>query len=72
MVKEVLETMVALASEGMTIVCVTHEMGFARQVADRVIFMDQGGRIVEGGAPDAFFVRPKTDRASQFLSQLLH
>ncbi|MBB3979792.1 ABC-type polar amino acid transport system ATPase subunit [Rhizobium azooxidifex] len=71
MVKEVLDTMVALAGEGMTMVCVTHEMGFARQVADRVIFMDQG-RIVEEGPPDAFFARPKTDRASQFLSQLLH
>lgn len=71
MVKEVLDTMVALASEGMTMVCVTHEMGFARQVADRVIFMDRG-RIVEEGAPDAFFASPKTDRASQFLSQLLH
>ncbi|ASY65282.1 ABC-type polar amino acid transport system, ATPase component (plasmid) [Sinorhizobium sojae CCBAU 05684] len=71
MVKEVLDTMVALASEGMTMVCVTHEMGFARQVADRVIFMDRG-RIVEEGAPDEFFARPKTKRTSQFLSQLLH
>ncbi len=71
MVKEVLDTMVALASEGMTMVCVTHEMGFARQVADRVIFMDRG-QIVEEGAPDEFFAHPKTERASQFLSQLLH
>lgn len=71
MVKEVLDTMVALASEGMTMVCVTHEMGFARQVADRVIFMDRG-QIVEEGAPDEFFAHPRTERASQFLSQLLH
>ncbi|WP_018010544.1 amino acid ABC transporter ATP-binding protein [Sinorhizobium medicae] len=71
MVKEVLDTMVSLANEGMTMVCVTHEMGFARQVADRVIFMDQG-RIVEEGEPDEFFAHPKTDRANLFLSQLLH
>jgi general L-amino acid transport system ATP-binding protein len=71
MVKEVLDTMVALAHDGMTMVCVTHEMGFARQVADRVIFMDQG-RIIEEGMPQAFFARPNTDRAAQFLSQLLH
>ncbi|MCA1406300.1 amino acid ABC transporter ATP-binding protein [Ensifer sp. IC3342] len=71
MVKEVLDTMVALAGEGMTMVCVTHEMGFARQVADRVIFMDRG-RIVEEGTPDEFFARPRTERASIFLSQLLH
>lgn len=71
MVKEVLDTMVELAGEGMTMVCVTHEMGFARQVADRVIFMDQG-RIVEEGTPSEFFARPKSQRASQFLSQLLH
>jgi len=71
MVKEVLDTMVELAGEGMTMVCVTHEMGFARQVADRVIFMDRG-RIIEEGKPDDFFARPKTDRASLFLSQLLH
>ena len=71
MVKEVLDTMVELAGEGMTMVCVTHEMGFARQVADRVIFMDQG-RIVEEGEPEDFFARPKSERASLFLSQLLH
>ena len=71
MVKEVLDTMVALADEGMTMVCVTHEMGFARQVADRVIFMDQG-RVIEEGRPDDFFANPQTDRASLFLSQLLH
>ena len=71
MVKEVLDTMVGLAEGGMTMVCVTHEMGFARQVADRVIFMDQG-QIIEEGKPDEFFARPKSERASLFLSQLLH
>ncbi|QFI69635.1 amino acid ABC transporter ATP-binding protein [Sinorhizobium alkalisoli] len=71
MVKEVLDTMVALANDGMTMICVTHEMGFARQVADRVIFMDRG-RIVEEGEPEEFFARPKTERAGLFLSQLLH
>ena len=71
MVKEVLDTMVSLASDGMTMVCVTHEMGFARQVADRVIFMDRG-KIVEEGHPEAFFANPKTERAALFLSQLLH
>mgnify|MGYP000876408685 CR=1 FL=1 len=71
MVKEVLDTMVALANEGMTMVCVTHEMGFAREVADRVIFMDRGS-IVEEAPPADFFARPQTERASLFLSQLLH
>jgi general L-amino acid transport system ATP-binding protein len=71
MVKEVLDTMVELAGEGMTMVCVTHEMGFARKVADRVIFMDLG-RIVEEGKPEDFFNKPSTERASLFLSQLLH
>lgn len=71
MVKEVLDTMVSLATEGMTMVCVTHEMGFARQVADRVIFMDRGS-IVEEAPPAEFFARPRTERASLFLSQLLH
>ena len=71
MVKEVLDTMVGLAREGMTMICVTHEMGFARQVADRVIFMDQG-RIVEEAHPEEFFANPKSERASLFLSQLLH
>lgn len=71
MVKEVLDTMVELASEGMTMVCVTHEMGFARQVADRVIFMDRGC-IVEEAPPADFFAKPQTERASLFLSQLLH
>jgi len=71
MVKEVLDTMVSLADEGMTMLCVTHEMGFARQVADRVIFMD-AGRIVEVNEPNAFFTRPQHDRTQLFLSQILH
>jgi len=70
MVKEVLVTMLSLATSGMTMVCVTHEMGFARQVADRVVFMD-GGTVVEAGSPDSFFTAPKTDRAKAFLSQVL-
>ncbi|MGA7268632.1 MAG: amino acid ABC transporter ATP-binding protein [Aestuariivirga sp.] len=71
MVKEVLDTMVSLAEDGMTMLCVTHEMGFARQVANRVIFMDQG-QIVEQNEPDAFFSNPKSDRTKLFLSQILH
>ena len=71
MVKEVLDTMVNLAEEGMTMVCVTHEMGFARKVADRVIFMDKG-EIIEEATPDNFFDNPQTDRAALFLSQILH
>ena len=71
MVKEVLDTMVGLAEEGMTMLCVTHEMGFARQVANRVIFMDQG-QIVEQNEPNAFFNNPKSDRTKLFLSQILH
>ncbi len=71
MVKEVLDTMVNLAREGMTMLCVTHEMGFARQVADRVIFMD-AGEIVEANAPDAFFSNPRHERTKLFLSQILH
>jgi ABC-type polar amino acid transport system ATPase subunit len=71
MVKEVLDTMVGLAAEGMTMVCVTHEMGFARQVADRIIFMDKG-RIVEEAPPAEFFAAPKHERSREFLSQLLH
>jgi len=67
----VLETMVSLAETGMTMVCVTHEMGFARQVADRVIFMDRGA-IVEEAAPAAFFDNPQNDRSKLFLSQILH
>ena len=71
MVKEVLDTMVGLAEEGMTMLCVTHEMGFARQVANRVIFMDQG-QIVEQNEPNEFFSNPKSDRTKLFLSQILH
>ena len=71
MVKEVLDTMVSLANEGMTMLCVTHEMGFARQVADRVIFMDRG-EIVEMNTPDAFFANPQHERTKAFLSQILH
>ncbi len=70
MVKEVLDTMVTLASEGMTMLVVTHEMGFARQVADRVIFMDQG-QIVEMNAPKEFFGNPRSERTRLFLSQIL-
>ncbi len=70
MVKEVLDTMVSLAEEGMTMICVTHEMGFARQVADRVVFMD-AGRIVEINSPSAFFDAPQEPRTQAFLSQIL-
>ena len=70
MIKEVLDVMIELAREGMTMVCVTHEMGFAKTVADRVVFMDRG-EIVEAAAPAAFFESPKTDRAKLFLSQIL-
>jgi general L-amino acid transport system ATP-binding protein len=70
MVKEVLDTMIMLAQEGMTMLCVTHEMGFARAVADRVIFMDRG-EIVEENTPDAFFDSPQNERTKQFLSQIL-
>ena len=70
-VKEVLDTMVSLAKEGMTMLCVTHEMGFARQVADRVIFID-GGKIVEEAAPDQFFTSPQHERTKAFLSQIFH
>ena len=71
MVKEVLDTMVELANDGMTMICVTHEMGFARQVADRVIFMD-AGRIVETSPSEKFFKSPEHPRAKAFLSQLIH
>jgi len=71
MVKEVLDTMVQLAQEGMTMLCVTHEMGFARQVANRVIFMD-AGQIVEMNEPNEFFSRPQHERTKLFLSQILH
>ena len=70
MVKEVLDTMVALARDGMTMLCVTHEMNFAKQVADRVIFMDRG-EIVESNVPEAFFANPQHDRTKLFLSQIL-
>jgi general L-amino acid transport system ATP-binding protein len=71
MVKEVLDTMVQLAEEGMTMLCVTHEMGFARQVANRVIFMDFG-QIVEMNDPQNFFAHPQHERTKLFLSQILH
>ncbi|UTF51939.1 amino acid ABC transporter ATP-binding protein [Desulfomicrobium sp. ZS1] len=71
MIKEVLDVMVSLAEENMTMVCVTHEMGFARTVADRIIFMD-GGEIVEQNSPEEFFSNPRYDRTRQFLSQILH
>jgi len=71
MIKEVLDTMVALAEDGMTMVVVTHEMGFARKVANRVIFMDEG-QIVEENEPEAFFGKPKNDRTKLFLSQILN
>lgn len=70
MIKEVLDTMVSLAEDGMTMICVTHEMGFARKVANRVIFMD-GGQIVEQNEPEAFFNNPQNDRTKLFLSQIL-
>jgi len=71
MVKEVLDTMVGLAESGMTMLCVTHEMGFARTVADRVIFMDKG-EIVEQADPEVFFSNPVNERTKLFLSQILH
>ena len=70
MIKEVLDTMIELAEEGMTMICVTHEMGFARQVANRVIFMDQG-QIVEQNAPEPFFNDPQNPRTQLFMSQIL-
>lgn len=69
MINEVLDVMVSLAQEGMTMMVVTHEMGFARKVADRIVFMD-GGEIVEIGEGDSFFTNPKTDRARSFLSKI--
>jgi general L-amino acid transport system ATP-binding protein len=71
MIKEVLDVMVDLAQGGMTMLCVTHEMAFARQVANRVIFMDQG-QIVEENEPNEFFLHPKSPRTKQFLEQILH
>jgi glutamate/aspartate transport system ATP-binding protein len=70
MINEVLDVMVELAQEGMTMMCVTHEMGFAKKVANRVIFMDQG-RIVEDDSKDAFFGAPRSERARQFLAKIL-
>ena len=70
MVGEVLDTMTALAERGMTMLCVTHEMGFARRVADRVVFMDEG-QIVEVAPPDAFFDHPEHPRTQAFLARLL-
>jgi general L-amino acid transport system ATP-binding protein len=71
MVKEVLDTMIGLAQDGMTMLCVTHEMGFARTVANRVIFMDRG-EIVEQNEPNAFFDNPQNERTKLFLGQILH
>ncbi|MCU1716731.1 amino acid ABC transporter ATP-binding protein [Pseudomonas sp. 5P_3.1_Bac2] len=71
MVKEVLDTMIGLARDGMTMLCVTHEMGFARTVANRVIFMDKG-EIVEENEPNAFFTSPQNERTKLFLSQIIH
>jgi polar amino acid transport system ATP-binding protein len=71
MIKEVLDVMLALAKEGMTMVVVSHEMGFARNAADRIIFMDEG-QIVEQNTPDAFFNNPEQERTKRFLSQILH
>jgi general L-amino acid transport system ATP-binding protein len=70
MIKEVLDVMIELARDGMTMVCVTHEMGFARTVADTMVFMDKG-EIVERGPPSEFFANPKSDRTKLFLSQIL-
>jgi len=70
MIKEVLDVMIELASTGMTMICVTHEMGFARTVADRVIFMDEG-QIIEENEPEEFFNNPKSERTQKFLSQIL-
>ncbi|HVX37709.1 MAG TPA: amino acid ABC transporter ATP-binding protein, partial [Hyphomicrobium sp.] len=71
MVKEVLETMVTLANEGMTMICVTHEMGFARQVADRVVFMSEG-KIIEEGSPEEFFSNARHERTRKFLGEILN
>ena len=70
MIKEVLDTMVELAESGMTMICVTHEMGFAKTVANRVIFMD-GGQIIEENEPESFFSNPQHDRTKLFLSQIM-
>jgi polar amino acid transport system ATP-binding protein len=70
MINEVLDVMTALAREGMTMMCVTHEMGFARRVAHRVVFMDEG-QVVEEATPEAFFAAPRSERGRQFLSKIL-
>ena len=70
MIKEVLDVMIELANEGITMICVSHEMGFAKTVANRVIFMD-GGEIVEENEPNEFFNNPRWDRTQMFLSQIL-
>jgi general L-amino acid transport system ATP-binding protein len=70
MVKEVLDTMVGLAQDGMTMLCVTHEMGFAREVANRIVFMD-AGQIIESNEPNEFFANPQHQRTKLFLSQIL-
>jgi ABC-type polar amino acid transport system ATPase subunit len=70
-VREVLDTLTLLAEDGMTMLCVTHEMGFAKAVADRVLFLDQG-EIIEDATPSEFFSAPKTERARRFLSQMIH
>jgi general L-amino acid transport system ATP-binding protein len=70
MVKEVLDTMVELAKDGMTMLVVTHEMGFARQVANRIVFMDEG-QVVEANTPQGFFTHPQHERTKLFLSQIL-
>ena len=71
MVQEVLDVMIELAQENITMICVTHEMGFARQVADRVVFMDDG-QILEEGSPDHFFENPENPRCREFLNKILH
>jgi general L-amino acid transport system ATP-binding protein len=70
MVKEVLDVMTELANDGMTMLVVTHEMGFARQIADRIVFMDEG-QIIEANRPDDFFANPRHERTKLFLSQIL-
>nr|MDJ0862363.1 ATP-binding cassette domain-containing protein [Gammaproteobacteria bacterium] len=70
MIKEVLDVMVELAEEGMTMICVTHEMGFAKTVANRMLFMD-GGEIIEASTPEEFFTNPRSERTKLFLSQIL-
>ena len=71
MIAEVLDVMTGLAQEGMTMICVTHEMGFARKVADRIVFMDQG-EIVEEAPPERFFSAPESPRTQRFLSQIIN